>query len=392
MSAQDEVDQRIRKDSAVDCALRDLFVGTVMEEGRLETTAFSRVAESGPFTRWERYWDRKKGKVSLVLAPDGTLCQLDHLQWIDHAPDEYIGAARACGWHFRMHCTKHTEDAIRDELQACVSERRDRSASTDFSSALHMLGIERSEIDPNMDDAYVLCAHASEARNHAPPLARLICTILTRHHREIGNPSVLYDLPHLCGRLGLLPECVVTARYLLRMRAELPATCWSNLGAALTDNARQHGAGFLCFMEAIRADPALPQPRQGIWHAGRRLMHEYFVRNDFEGASRVADDSVRVGSIQNAPHGFFTYQGLAYEMTARFGDALEAYKRAILLDEGCHIARSGLERQKARADDSGRHRSFLGTAKYSISRLVESGAFSDLAPEDRYPWTCKGRR
>lgn len=391
MTVHEEVCQCLEKDVVTSFSLRDLFVGTTVDESRLKKTTFARTGESAGYTRWEKYWNRKKNKACLVVAPHGTLCQIDLLEWLDIAIDDYIGAAYAHGWHFSMQCAKQSENTIRHELMTCTSDRQNSSATEELSSTVERLGIDRSQLDSGVDEAYILCANANDAKDHAPPLARLLCTILTRHHREIDNQSVLYDLPYLCGRLGLLSECAVTARYLLGKLRQLPATCWSNLGAVLTDNVRQHRAGFLCFREAITVDPHLPQPRQGIWHAGKRLMHEQFVRSDFETAGRIADEVVAVGNKRTAPHGFFVYQGLAYEMTNRRDDALEAYRQALVLNDDCGIACSGIERLEARTQHQEQRLSAFNTPQDDINRMVESGAFSDLAPEDRYLWTCGNR-
>ena len=183
-----------------------------------------------------------------------------------------------------------------------------------------------------------------------PAFSRLLSTVLVRHIKDIHNPPPLQDLPYICGRTGLVPECILAIRSLLERDWELPATCWCNMGAVLSDNARQQEPALACFFRSIEVDSTLLPPRQGVWQAGRRLMHECLAADDYARAVEIAERVDEVGEPTLASHGFFTYWGLALEMLggvvlrvrARDGGDLEiVVASATKLEIVCFVVEKG---------------------------------------------------
>jgi tetratricopeptide (TPR) repeat protein len=374
MSIQHEIAKALGGSDVAAFRLRDMFVGGFVVPKRLNGISFVQTADADGYTRWERYWNRRKNKVAVVVAPKGTLCQVDFLEWLDRAND----ATYAYGWYFNAKCSKRIESAIKADLQSIMFEPVETDAATALASSVEKLRPPRAHRIAEPDSAFLMCSYAFRAQGNQPALARLLCSIMVRHLSYITNPGPLYDLPFLCGRLGLLPECMFAMRHLLQECDELPATCWTNMGAVLTDNLEEHQAAALCFFEAIRRDPDLPQPRQGVWHAGTRLMRHHFIDHDFVTAAKVGDEIIAVGDKNVAPDNFFSHYGLALEMTNRHEDARKAYEQALSIDPHCSVAQEGYDRLKAADKNTNAH--------MTVWRVIEKGAFNGLAPEDRYPW------
>ncbi len=361
-----------------DFRLRNQFVGGVLDVAKLSACAFVKTDAKGECTKWERYWNRRKNKVVVVLGADGTLYHLALLKYLDLQVDDYIGAAYVQGWYYTSECATKTENAIQAELESCLRVPVVKDAATAFAATIRNLGFANIERTAEEDDAFLLCCLTNHFREKQPALARFPCGILVRHSADIKNPRPLKDMPLHCGRLGLLPECARMIKQLLEREKELPANIWCNVGSVLSDNLRNPQAALLCFYEAIRIDPRLLQPRKNVWITGKRLMHKCFVNRDFATAASCADEVVSVGDLTTKDHGFFSYRGLALEKLNRPEDARKAYEAALKIDPDCAISQRGLQRLKAGND--------LHGAAQQIQLLIESGAYLDYAPESDYPW------
>lgn len=357
--------------------LRSAFVGAVVETKRLNGISFVKVGESGDYTRWERHWNNRKNKVALVLAPNGFLCHLDLLKWCDVQLDDFR-ADHAYGWYCLTDCSTRMENAIQSDLQSCLRRPVERDATSALRTVVQFMGMGDVERSTEIDDALLVCSSAYDYQVSQPAISRLLASLLIRHIGDIDNTFVLQDLPFLCGRLGLLPECRLIIAHLIQARSDMEATTWCNIGSVLTDNVREHEAAMICFREAIRKDPDLWQPRKNVWHAGRRLMHKHFVKSDFDAAAKLADEVLELGDVGSAPHGFFSYRGLALEMLNRPEEANEAYECALSVDPDCPTAEAGRNRV---LDPSKRNE-----GQWAVQRLIESAAFSEWITEERYPW------
>ena len=358
--------------------LRNAFVSAIVDPERLAGNSYTKVGESGDYTRWERHWNKQKNKVALVLASNGRICHLDLLRWYNVETDDFR-AANAYGWYCSTDCSTRMENAIQSDIQSCLRSPVERDATSALQSVVMLTGMGDVARTSQIDDAFIVCCSANEQRVNQPAFARMLASLLIRHVDDIDNTLVLEDLPFLCGRLGLLPECrLITAR-LLQGRNDMAATTWCNIGSVLTDNVREHALALFCFREAIRIDPHLLQARKNVWHAGQRLMLEHFVQSDFNEAARLADDVLELGDIGSAPHGFFSYRGLALEMINRPVEAAKSYERALSIDHDCSVSYAG--RIRVLDPDT------KDEGQWAVQSLIESTAFSEWTTEDEYPWS-----
>jgi hypothetical protein len=357
--------------------LRNAFVGCVIDLEKLEDHSFIKISEKEGYTHWEYKWNKNRNKAVLILAPYNTICQIDLFEYKNIQVDDYIGAAYAHDWYFTQDCSKIIEKRVKEIIRTCIIEDIDWDSDQALSKTLDKLGVQRKNSSVETDNAYFLCGYAWEVHKTKPALSRLICCILIRHLDAISNPLPLQDLPYLCGRLGLLPECNLIIQSLLQDEKGIPATCWCNMGAVLSDNLRNQKAALHCFHKSISIDPNLMQPRQGIWIAGQRRIREHLISSEFMNAVNVGNTVTEVGNYDLARHGFFSYFALALEMQNQIEDSKKAYLSGLTIDQECHALNEGFERISNGGDSN--------KAMIQINRLIESTAFEDLANEDRYP-------
>lgn len=366
----------------VDCAsfrLRNMFCGGILDIHVLGGTKFVKTETNEEYQCWEYYWNRKKNKCVLVLDNNGVICNIALLIWLDLQADDYIGAGYAYGWYYTQSCSKQMENKLVDEIGSCLGKPINKRTGRVLAQIVKNYDLRHFPESADFDDAYLVCAHANYLWERNPAKARLLSSVMVRHLKKISNPLVQHDLPFLCGRLGLYPECVYTIRHLFHNYKELSAKCLSSMGAVSTDNLREHQFALYCFLESIKLDPALQPPRQGIWHAGRRCMHEHFVEKDFLAAVNVAEKVVAVGGHEYAPHGFYSYLGLAFEMLNRKEDALRAFETALTISPDCQVSEQGYRRTKGISTT-------FWTAPIQVQLLIERAAYNDYASENRYPW------
>ena len=72
----EEIENCLKRSSITPIALRDHFVGCKLNQRQLQKVGFVCIGKSDKYTRWERYWNHKKDKVCIVVASNGTLCQI----------------------------------------------------------------------------------------------------------------------------------------------------------------------------------------------------------------------------------------------------------------------------------------------------------------------------
>ncbi len=358
--------------------LRKKLIGGVVDPVLMDGISFKIKADSKTYYKWERLWNKDKNKIVLVTNSQGIICNIDLFEWHDILIDDYLGATEIHGWYCTENCSTVMENKIMRDIQSILVEPSVMDVDKIITTCINLFKPDASKVFSRSEQEYYLCGFAVEVYNTRPALARLSASVLFRHIQVLESSDPIIDIPFLCGRLGLLPECICAIAYILEKRLELAATAWCNIGAVLTDNVRSPGAGLQCFYKAIEMDPLLPQPRQGVWHAGRRLMHRCFERNDYLGALEVAKQVTAVGSLSQAPHGFFSYVGLAYEMVGQKKDALISYKKALSIDSSCPTSQAGKKRVQTTLGTEG--------AITSIRKLIDSNAVSSFTAEDRYPW------
>ena len=184
-------------------------------------------------------------------------------------------------------------------------------------------------------------------------VATLCAEALVRHLASIDLVPVLSDLPFLCGRLRLQGECYQCIARLLEAVPEPDATTWTNLGAVLCDNLQQPAPAMRCFEHAISQDPDLPQPRQGIWIAGRDALAQAISMNRCDLVTSIHPRVEALGDVQEAHHGFWSYAGICFERLDETAMARECYEAASQLHPECAEAGSGLARLDGRPPQYG---------------------------------------
>lgn len=357
--------------------MRQELVGCILDSTQLDTLSFKKKSESKGFNKWERTWNDNKEKIVLVTDSHGTICNIELFEKLDIQIDDYLGAPGLHGWYRIENCSKKMENKIVLDLQSIV-DPSEKDVDRMIPRCINLYKPDADQIFSRSEQEYYLCAFAVEESKSQPALARLSASVLFRSLPILVSNDAVFDLPFLCGRLGLISECAYSIAYLLEKQFELSATCWCNIGAVLTDNVKSPKDGLLCFCKAIDLDPNLSQPRQGIWHAGRRLMHDYFKNGDYLEALEFAKDVISIGDKYQAPHGFFSYVGLAQEMVGEDKAALGSFKRALSIYPDCEISQAGKKRIQKKEGNQG--------ALTAIRRLIDNGSSDSFVGEERYPW------
>lgn len=365
-----------------DCAcfrLRSMFCGGILDTNLLGKTDFEKKQTTEEYQRWEYYWDDKQNKCILVLDNEGIIYNITFLVWLERRADNPKGANNVYGWYYTQCCSKEIEDKIVDEIESCLHKPINKSADTFLAQYVKYFDLRHSPETADFDDAYLLCSYMDYLLATKPAIARLLSILMVRHLETISNPLAQFNLPFLCGRLGLYPECIHTIKHLFHDYKELPSPCLCTIGIVATDNLRKHQFALHCFLESIKLEPTLQPPRQGIWTAGTRCMLEHFVEKDFPAAVNLAEKVIAVGGHEYASHGFYYYLGLAFEILKRNEDALRAYETSLSIRPDFQLSEQGCQRMKKTSPP------FL-SAQVHMNLLLESSAYDDYTFEDKYPW------
>ena len=355
---KDVVLKSLPTDQYVVTDLRLKHVGSVVEEAGLRDERFVRDPEGpGGWTIWRKKHHRGGYRVSIVVEPDGAICGIYAAEFIDLQSLDGIGAPY--GWYQSDQMGPTIAKRLSESLARISVPRPTADARQEWMWYLKPLGVGQENKE---DPAFTLTCFANAYREHPEKgdgrLATLYAISLVRHLESISNEPVLNDLPFLCGRLRLRGECVRSIRRLFTVVLSPHASSSSNLGAVLCDNLRLPRPGLRCFEHAIGLDPTLKPPRQAIWIAGRDILIEAILDQQYDAVNQIYERVLSLGDPELAHHGFWSCAGICYEGVGDTKAAIQCHGEALQLHPKCSVATPALKRltgNAAPSDDFGSH-------------------------------------
>ena len=326
--------------------LRLRHVGSVINLKKLEKSkfTFSDSDENG-YTTWIKNIQKNSHRITLHVAPKGTLCDL-RLAWFIDLSFESIGAPY--GWYRHDDISKRSETLLSKSIDEITDWTPPENATDEWEWHLENFSYDPEIFDEPKENDFILCCFVNQFFQENLKLAALLSVSLIRNIDKIQNPFVTTDLAHSCGRMRMIGECSLAIKRHLELNSEEGL---SNIGAVLCDNLHEPYAALQCFKKAIQVNPDLPTPRQCVWVAGQRLMEKAIVERDFNQALSIFKEVSSLGDEQQAEHGIWSYAGLSYESLGKNKKAEEYYFKALSSDPECMTSNTALERIKTKSGD-----------------------------------------
>jgi len=251
-------------------------------------------------------------------------------------------------------------------LQRVSDGRSPEIAEEEWGEMLRLCpdyGVSPSQ--PESEVVGALLSHAESLRMSGEPhLAARHVIGLARHSKQLSDPDSVCALAMIASGLGLFGESTGAIRRLLELE-NIEAEQWTNAGCIFCDEYLKPREALHCFLEAIRCDPELDAPRQNLWFAGCRLLHDGFLRNDYAVVHQVEED-IRTYASSKCPaelHGYWSFAGLCYEGEGDEQRARKCYEAALKLQPDCVSSKMAMRRLQIR-DPEERRRGFASQQRW----------------------------
>jgi len=217
------------ENSATRLRLRHVgFVIDLKELGKSKFT-FSDLDENG-YTTWTKNIKDKSHRITLHVAPKGTLCDLKLACFIDLS-FESVGAPY--GWYRLDDISKRSETLLSKSIAELTYLTPQENATDEWEWHLENLSYDPEVFDEPKENDFILCCFVNQFFQENWKLAVLLSVSLVRHIDKIQNPFVTTDLAYSCGRMWMKGECSLAIKRHLEMNSEEGL---SNVGAVLCDN------------------------------------------------------------------------------------------------------------------------------------------------------------
>ena len=355
--------------------LRLKYVGSILSTGNLEKSKFKLTdSDEDEYATWTKLIQGKSYRITLRIAPNGTLCDL-RLAWFVDLSNESIGSPY--GWYRNDNISKRSETFLSKSIAELTTLSPPENAVEEWTMHLEHLPYDADSWEGPKETDFILCCFVNHYFQEDKTLAMLLLVSLVRHIGEIQNPHVVADLAHRCGRMRMEGECSLAIKRFFVLNKEQTGEEWTNIGAVLCDNLHESYAALQCFKRAIFINKDLPEARQCVWIAGQRLMEEAIIEKDFDQAISVFKEVSSLGDEQQAKHGIWSYAGLTYESLGKRHKAEHFYLKALSVHPECMTSNTALERLRTKSGDD---------RKWSLSQQVMSLQnkleYSDLERDD----------
>lgn len=355
--------------------LRLEHVGAVLSLEKLKKSKFELADEDYEGrTTWIKLLEQKSRKITLYVAPAGSLCDL-RLSWFVDLSMEGLGSPY--GWYKTNDISRRSESMISKTIVELTDSTPPDNAEKEWNWHLERLSFDPDSWDGPKQKDFIICCFAYEYRQTNKWMTALLSISLIRYIKDIINPNVTTDVAHLCGRLQMPGECSLAITHLLNLDQENTAEGWTNIGAVLCDNLREPYAALQCFKRAIKINPHLPQPRQCVWIAGQRLIESALRERNFDNVIAIFDQVMSLGDEAQTVHGIWSYVGLAYESIGEIKNAEQCYRKSLSLHNECATSNKALNRIDTLKDDKQKRE--LAQQLSWIDQCLE---YSELIEED----------
>lgn len=319
--------------------LRDNLIGChVHPEAFIQLGYQHRSTRLPNCAEWSKHYNRGSECVSMIVIDNSVIAAIDTKRFYDLSA--FDGGGAPYGYMRTGSLSSVMHSRVMKELTPNILESAPTSKSEFYNYYFNIL-LDKYEADNhvNNNDLILGSLIGQCYEKELYPYCSLLSFLAYRFIEDIEEPYLLMDMAYYFGRLGFADEFSNCLNHLSSSSVNLPAETLCNLGAVLCDSFQKYELSIECFLVALQVSPKLWQAKQGIYVAGMHHLLEIIQKQEYEEALALGSSILKVASDYRTDADlFFSYLGLAAEMSQKITVAKQYYQNAKIIRQNSKIA------------------------------------------------------